>query len=133
MIDDKLSLFDGQAITGSNVLSTILDLGSMTDPGEGTPKYVNIEVDTAFSANASQTLRIDLVAKSGSDPATDDKVFELIPATALATTSWLVEEGARRRIPIPPDVIEGYDHIGIAAIPSGTLATGELNADIRLE
>jgi hypothetical protein len=133
MLDDKLSLFDGQAITNANKLSTIIDLGSISDPGEGTPKYVNIEVDTAFSQDTSgEYMRIDLVASSGADPLTSDKVYELLPSTNVSD-SFLLTQGSTRRIPIPPDVAEGKDHIGIAVIVTSALATGKLNADIRLE
>ena len=134
MLDEKLSLFDGQAITNANKLSTIIDVGDIEDPGEGKTKYVNIEVDTAFAEDTSgEYVRIDLVASSGSDPATSDKVFELVPSTAVSGDSFLLTQGSVKRIPIPPDVLEGKSHIGIAAIVTSALATGKLNADIRLE
>jgi len=133
MLDDKLSLFAGQAITAGDNLSTIIDLGSIEDPGEGTPKYVNIEVDTAFTEDSSgEYLRIDLVASNGADPLTSDKVYELLPSTNVSD-SFLITQGETRRLPIPPDVTEGKDHIGIAVIVTSVLAAGKLNADIRLE
>jgi len=133
MLDNKLSLFDEQAITGANKLSTIIDLGSIEDPGEGTPKYVNIEVDTAFTEDSSgEYLRIDLVASNGADPLTSDKVFELIPKANVSDSDFITQ-GSTWRIPIPPDVTEDKDHIGIAVIVTSVLAAGKLNADIRLE
>lgn len=135
MTDYKTTLFDGQAVTNADVKSTILDVGDIEDVGKGpTKKFINVEVDTAFSEDSSgEYMRIDLIASSGADPATSDKIMEILPSTAVSTGSALLSKGPLLSFPIPPGVLNGYDRFGIAVIVTSALATGKLNARVDLD
>lgn len=132
-IDNKLVMFNAQAITGANKLSTILDLGDIENLGKGTQKYIVIDVDTIFTEDTSgEYLRIDLVASSGADPATSDKVREIIPSTAVSGTSKLLSVGRLERFAIPKDALDGLDHVGVAVIVTSVLAAGKLTAYVDI-
>lgn len=133
MIDSNLILFNAQAITNANVLSTILDVGELEDLGPGTTKYIHIDCNTAFSVDSSgEYLRFDLVASSGADPLTSDKVFELLPSTAVSAGA-LVAIGEVAKIPIPKGVLSGKSHFGVAANITSALATGKVTVYITLD
>lgn len=134
MIDSHLVLFNEQAITNTNVLSTVLDLGDIENLGPGTQKFINIHVDTAFSEDSSgEYLRIDLVASSGADPATSNKIREIIPSTNVSDDTEFLSTGRVAKYAIPHDALSGYDRVAIAAIVTSALATGKLTAYISLD
>jgi hypothetical protein len=133
-IDSKLSLMSAQAITNTNVLSTILDLGDYVNIGEGgVTKYIYIDVDTAFTEDSSgEYLRIDLVASSGADPATSDQVMVILKSTAVSSGSPLLTAGHLRKFALPGLALSGMDHVGIAVIVTSAVAAGKITAYIDI-
>jgi len=130
MTDAKTLLFDAQAITNTNVLSSTIDLGSMTNVGEGGDKFVEVWVQTPFTEDSSgEYIQIDLVASTGAAPDTTDWHSTIFAKTAVSTGSPLLSTGLLCRQALPSKM-RSIEQIGLAVLVTETLAAGKLTAFI---
>jgi len=124
-MDEKLIFSDAQAITVSAQSSNDIDLGAAgLDIGAGTPIYLNIFLDTAFTTSAN-TLAITLRHGTTSKP--DTTILTVLEATA---TSSLLTVGLLRKIALPNDLAEFID---LYYTCSTTLAAGKITAFLSLD
>lgn len=116
-----------QAITDTAVLSTVLDLGEITDIGkQAIPHFINIHVATAFTEDSSgEYLQIDLVHKADTDPDSSNVKMTLLPKTAVSSGSALLSKGMIVKVPLPHGL---ENHIALSLVNTSTLAAGKITA-----
>lgn len=126
MIDDKLVLFKEQAVSNASKLA-VLDFGAIDQPGQGSPLYLNIYVDTAFTGATTGTgsgLQIDLCTSSASGCSAD--VLEtIVPFANTDGTIW-GSTGLIYRQALPAEKLDTF--VGLAANLSGAIASGKITA-----
>lgn len=126
MEDYKLVFDDATTAITTDRVTTVLDLGSITEAGEGTPVFIEVWLDTAFSS-ATETLTVHLVSKASTDPAKTDVLMTVLPATAV---SGLGTPGLLAKVPLPS---EGLDsHVALAYVATAALASGKIKAFLSI-
>lgn len=129
MRDKWLILDDAQAVTTAKVSANTIDAKSITEMGRGSPLFINIYVDTAFSSD-TETIQIDLITSTGV-PTAGNVLMTLLPATAVDSISGLHAAGLLVKIPLPSTGLES--DIGLSYVVPTAVATGKFTAFISLE
>lgn len=124
--DAKLFFDDAQAVTTSKLSANVIDIGDISDVAKGSPVYVNIYVDTAFSSDTEQ-VTIDLVASTGAAMTAGDKVMELVPATAASS---LTSAGLLKRVALPEGMSGNY--IGVYYTATTAVASGKFTTFLSI-
>jgi hypothetical protein len=125
MYTDKKLYFDGptsQAVTTDRVGSAAIDLENIGDVAQGQPLYLNVNVETGFSSS-TETLAIDLVSSSGSDPAAADSFMRVLLPKAVSNYT---SAGKLVRMALPSNI--PYERINISYVCSDTVAGGKMLA-----
>ena len=130
MIQDVDNSFDAAVlVTDAKVSTNVLDLGSITEAGAGTPLYINVYCDTAFSSD-DKTIQVDLITSTGVPTAANTLLTVLMP-TAVDSISGLHAAGLLAKVPIPSTGLQRY--IALAYVVPTVVATGKLTAFLTLE
>lgn len=127
MFIDALTLFsDAQAVTAAAASTSYIDLGVARGLADGTPLYVAISVDVAFTDAASNsTLTVDLQFDSTT-------TFTPDASQTLCSIPALSAIGYRRVIPIAP-LVTDYRYVQLYYTPvNGDLSTGSVTASVVL-
>lgn len=143
ILDVKLSLSDAQAITATDRSEGEIDLGSLvgTDGstqiscpiGAGTPLYLNVRTNTAFTSS-SETITIDLYTHTSSmavDGTDGTKLLELQAATAVSASPYATAGTWIFRGIIPYESIQRY--IALRYTCSDSPEAGKFDAYISLD
>ena len=124
IIDSKLVLSDGQAITASAASDNEIDFGAAgLDIGQGNPIYLEVWLDTAFDTSAN-TLTITL--KDSPDGTTYTDRMVVLPAKA---TSALLTAGKLQKVALPYNLAR---YIELYYTVSAGLTSGKINAFLTI-
>ena len=121
-VDKELLLSDSQdlAQTADTYYSTnAINLsGVVGDVGSGTPLYMNIVVDTAFTSSGSATVVFTIIDEE--DSTLDGSSVVILQTRAIAYT--LLTEGKTICIPLPAGLIT-QQYIGMSYVIAGATTT----------
>jgi len=124
IMDSKLILSDGQAITASAASDNEIDFGAAgLDIGQGNPIYLEVWLDTAFDTSAN-TLTITL--KDSPDGTTYTDRMVVLPAKA---TSALLTAGKLQKVALPYNLAR---YIELYYTVSAGLTSGKINAFLTI-
>jgi hypothetical protein len=130
IIDSNLRFSNAQAITASAVSTYVLDGKYIRKIGKGTPLYLNIYLNTAFTTT-TDALTILLIASSGADPSYStspaDKVLEVMPSRTAAV---MQTTGLLARLALPCEI--PYERIALWFLATTNLAVGKIDAFLTL-
>ena len=119
---------EAKAVTVARI-TDYLDLGSLTEAGRGSPKFINVYVDTAFSSD-TETIQIDLITSSGVPTAGYSMMTVLMP-TAVDSISGLHQAGRIAKVPLPSEGLERY--VALSYVVPTEVATGKFTAFLSLD
>lgn len=127
MYTDALTFFsDAQAITAAAASTSYVDLSIARGLADGTPLYVAISVDVAFTDGASNSTLTVALEFDSTTTFTPDATQTLCSIPALSAI------GYRRVIPIAP-LVTDYQYAQLYYTPvNGDLTTGSVTASIVL-
>ena len=129
MVDAKLVLESATtAFTNARIGTNVLDLGSWVaagkQPGAGTPMFIKVYVDTAFSSD-TETVQIDLVSDS-SVPTAADTVMTVLMPTAVNSIAGLHAAGQIACMSLPSTGLSRY--IALSFVIPTAVASGKIFA-----
>jgi len=128
-VDKQLRLEDSLDLTGTATTTystNAINLsGVVGDPGSGTPLYMVICVEVAFTG--AGTVQFNIVDEA--DSTIDGSSVVKVSTTTLALTSLTL--GKVFAIPLPAGLIT-QQYIGMSYTNSGTLTAGTISAFIAL-
>lgn len=124
--DASLTFSKAQALTASAVSSNILDGNAVKEFARGQPLYLNVYLDTIFSA-ADDTLAVGLAASSGATPGAGDVFQTIMPARSAST---MITTGLLWRQALPQDI--PYEQLALYYTVTTTLASGKITAFLSL-
>lgn len=127
MITDVKHIFDEAiAVTTSKVGSNVIDLGSITDAAKGSPIYINIWLDTAFTS-AANGLTVQLISSTAEAVASTDNTMEIMPAklaSAMGTAGQLWRQA------LPEGVTGPY--VNLYYLATTALAAGKITTFLSI-
>jgi hypothetical protein len=134
MTDDKLYFSKAQVVTTDCVGDYYLDVKAIAEVGEGSPLYIYVVVDNAYS-NAKYTgslskLDIYLITSSGA-PAKGGIDVMMIANDLACSNGDMNSLGVVCKVPLPSIGLQ--DHIGLAYDLNTTIANGTISAYLALE
>jgi len=132
ILDEKLELCDAQAITATDRSEGQINLGAANlQIGAGTPLYLNIRTNTAFTSS-SETITIDLYTHDASfDETQGTKILEVLAATAVSASPFATAGTWIFRGTIPYEALQQY--VALRFTCSDTPAAGKIDAWISLD
>lgn len=129
MVTDKaLQIEPATAVTAARVGTTPINISKYTQPGKGTPVYIEIRVDTAFSSD-TDLLGVDLINSDAAPDATDI-VMVLIPPTATSAAPW--NAPCTRRFALPSQGLP-YDYLNISYVVPVGVTVGKVEATLHIQ
>ena len=127
MITDVNMIFDeAVAVTTSKVGSNVIDIGSITDAAKGSPIYLNIYLDTAFTS-AANGLTVKLISSTAEAVAASDNAIEILPATLA---SAMGTAGKLKKVALPEGVTGPY--INLYYLATTALAAGKITTFLTI-
>ena len=120
ILDKLLRMSNAQAVTASAASTDVIDLGVLTDIGEGREIELLVQVGTAFTAAGAATMTVALQGSVDNSTFTDMAVTRAIPVASLTAGATLFN------ISVPP-VGTGQAHPRYLRM-NYTVATGPMTA-----
>ena len=127
MITDVNMIFDEAiAVTTSKVGSNVIDIGAITDAAKGSPIYINIYCDTAFTS-AANSLTVKLISSTAEAVGATDNAIEILPATLASAMS---AAGKLKKVALPEGVTGPY--INLYYLATTALAAGKITTFLTI-
>jgi len=121
--DFKTRFYVANKAINTTGVSDILDTDQVTNPGDGSPMYVNVLLLTCFTGTTTdRTLTLTMESTSTGTPAAGNTVMQLLKATKNQDLDAVTDEGVLYSGPIPANLIKKYTHLRHTA--SGALTGG---------